>query len=147
MVIVTRAGGMPAIIWITAVVIAWIALIGDTQVLDGIVIIHCSHTVVPAAGTVKLRTQVLCGAGSFRTALHAYAAGESGGDHHGLSATSHGLKLHNAFIHVHFSEAAAINFYVKLAAADGNNRTGCADLECRRSPHALLDLGAHAPHE
>ena len=139
---------MPAAIRITAaVVIAWIALIRGAQALDGIVIVGQGTTVVAAAGTVKLRTQILCGAGNFRTALHTHAAGETSGNHYGLSATSYSLKFHNAFIHVNFSKAAAINFNVKLCSAHGNNRAGSADLECGRSAHALLNLRAHAAHQ
>ena len=51
------------------------------------------------------------------------------------------------FIHVDFSKAAAINFNVKLGPTHGNNGAGCADLECRRSAHTLLNLRAHAAHQ
>jgi hypothetical protein len=137
---------MPAAIWIAAaVVIARIALICDAQALDGIVIVGQGAAVVAAAGTVKLRTQILCGARSFWAAFHAHAAGEPGGYEHGLAATSDGLKLNHAFIHVNFSKAASINLNVKLCAAHGDDRAGRADLECGRSTHALLNLRAHGP--
>jgi hypothetical protein len=127
---------MPSAVWVAAVVIAWIALIRCAQALDGIVIVAQGTTVV-AAGTVKLRTQILCGAGNFRTALHAYAAGKSSGNHYGLSATSNSLKFDNSFIHINLSKAAPINFNVKLCSANGNDRAGRANLECGRSAHAL----------
>jgi len=67
---------MPAAVWIAAaMVVARITLIRGAQALDGIVIVARGAAVVAAAGAVKLRTQILCGSGSFRPALHAYAAG------------------------------------------------------------------------
>src|SRR5579864_1251937 len=131
---------MPAAIRIAAaVVIAWIALISDAQALDWIVIVARGTSVVAAAGAVKLRPQILRRSWRFRSAFHAYTAGEACGDEHGLAAASHGLKFHHAFIHVNFSEAATVNFNVKLGSAHGNNGAGRADLESGRSAHALLN--------
>src|SRR6476661_6565055 len=139
---------MAAAVWIAAaMVFARVALVRSAQTLDGIVIVAQGAAIVMAAGAVKLRTQILCGAGSFRPALHAYAAGEARGDKHGLAAASDGLKLHNAFIHVNFSKAAAVNLNVKLCSAHGNDGARRADLESRRSAHALLNLRAHAAHQ
>ena len=139
---------MSAAIRIAAsMVVARVALIGGAQALDGIVIVRRVATVVPAAGAVKLRTQILCGAGNFRTALHTHTAREAGGDHYGLSAPSDCFKLYYAFVHIHLSKAATVNFNIKLGSADGNNCAGRSDLECRRSSHALLNLRAHAAHQ
>src|SRR3954452_22632072 len=136
-----------AAVWITAMVLAWAALVRGAQTLDGIVIIAHGAAIVMAAGAVKLRTQILRGAGNFRTALHAYAAGKTGGDHYGLTTTGYGLKFHYAFIHVNFSKAATVNFNVKLGSADRDNRAGRSDLKCRRSAHTLLNLRADVAHE
>src|SRR4051812_17686504 len=136
-----------AAVRITAMVVAWIPMIRSAQALDGIVIVLRVAAVVPATGAVKLRTQILRGAGNFRTALHAYAAGKTGGDHYGLTTTGYGLKFHYAFIHVNFSKAATVNFNVKLGSADRDNRAGRSDLKCRRSAHTLLNLRADVAHE
>src|ERR1051325_2950018 len=138
---------MSSAVRIAAVVVAGIALISDAQALGGIVIVDRTAAIVAAARAIKLRTQILCGARSFRTCLHAHAAGEAGSDHYGLSAASHGLKFHNAFIHIHFSESATVNLNVKLGAAHRNHGTRCTDLESRRASHTLLDLRAYASHQ
>src|SRR4029077_17901098 len=96
------------------------------------------HDALPIS--VKLRTQVLGVARDFRAGFHPDAAGESGGNQHRFAATGYGFKLNHAFVHVDFSEAAAINLHIKLGPAHGNHGAGCADLECRRSAHTLLDL-------
>jgi hypothetical protein len=148
MVSITGTGLMTAAIWIAAaVVFAWIALIRGAQALDGIVIVAQGTAVVATAWAIKLRTQILSGTGNFWTAFHPHTTGKPSGNHHGLPATSDCLKLHNAFVHVHFSEAAAIHFNVKLCSTDGYNRAGRSNLEGRRSTHALLNLSAHATHE
>src|SRR5712671_7915889 len=122
--------------------VACIVLVRGAQALDGIVIIERGYSVVPAAGAVEPWPQILRGAGNFRTGLHAHAAGEAGGDHHRFAAASHCLKFDHAFIYVHLSEPTTIDLNVKLGATDRNDRAGCADLECRRSTHALLNLRA-----
>src|SRR5437588_12123673 len=114
---------MPAAIGVAAaMVFAWIALIRGAQALDGIVIVGRIASVIAAAGPIKLRTQILRGSRRFRPALHAHSAGEARGDEYGLAAASNGLKFDDSFIDIDFSEAAAINFNVKLCSAYGNNR-------------------------
>src|ERR1044071_8582909 len=131
---ISRAGRITT----AAVVVSWIALIRGAQALDGIVIVVDSGTaVVAAAGPVKLRTQVLRWPRDFRAGFHADAAGKSSGNQHGFAAPGHGFKFNHAFVHVHFSEAAAVNLDIKLGPAHGNNCAGRADLECRRSAHTL----------
>src|SRR5882724_3975902 len=124
--------------------VARIMLIRSPQTLDGIVIVERGYSIVPAAGAVKPRPQILRGTGNFRTGLHAYAAGEAGGDHHGLTTTRHRLKFDHAFIYIYLSEATTIDLNVKLGATDRNDRAGSADLECRRSTYTLLNLRADA---
>src|SRR5229473_5627704 len=119
--------------------VACIMLVRGAQALDGIVLIERGTSAVPAAGSVNPRPQILRGTGNFRTGLHAYAAGEAGGDHHGLATTSHRLKFDHAFIYVHLSEPTTIDLNVKLGATDRNDRAGSADLECRRSTYTLLN--------
>src|SRR5215467_2250654 len=129
----------------TAVVVARIALVRGAQALDGIIVIVDSRAaVVAAAGPVKLWTQVLRWARDFRAGFHADAAGKSGGNHYGCAPPRDGFKLYHAFIHVDFGKAAAVNLDIKFGPAHGNNGAGCADLECRRSARALLNLRADA---
>src|SRR5712675_2337201 len=120
-----------------------IALIRRSEALDRIVIVERGPSVVPPAGAVKLRPQILRGTWDFRTGLHTYAAGEAGSDHYRLAAAGNCFKFDHAFIDIHFSEATTINLNIKLGATDRNDRAGRADLECRRSAHALLDLRAY----
>src|SRR5215475_12781471 len=118
--------------------VAWVPLVSGAQALDGIVVIVDSGTaIVAAAGPVKLRAQVLGWARDFRAGFHADAAGKSGGNHYGCAPPGDSFKLYHAFIHVDLSKAAAVNLDIKFGPAHGNNRAGCADLECRRSAHAL----------
>src|SRR5882724_1058509 len=124
--------------------VACIVLIRSPQTLDRIVIVERGYSIVPAAGAVKPRPQILRGTGNFRTGLHAYAAGEAGGDHHRFAAASHCLKFDHAFIYVHLSEPTTIDLNGKLGATDRNDRAGCADLKCRRSTYTLLNLRADA---
>src|SRR5258707_13252662 len=98
------------------VVFIMIILASGAQAFCGIVVIQRGASVIPAAWSIKLRTQILCWARHFGAGFHANAAGKAGGDHYRFAAAGDRFKFDYAFIDIHFSEAAAVYLNVKLGS-------------------------------